>query len=132
ERIGLFNYNSFPTRLRLRLRIGADFRDMFDVRGYLARPARGTLLAPAVEGGRIRLAYVGLDGVRRWTDLTFDPAPNSVKILPPELPTDGVARAVEEISGIPDSRVEMPIATPRVDIEFELRVPPKQYRSLTV
>src|SRR5262249_28105195 len=68
----------------------------------------------------------------RWTDLTFDPPPSSVSILPPTPPGDGVARAVEEISGIPDSRVEVPIAAPRVEIEFELRVPPKQYRSVTI
>src|SRR5918912_248851 len=34
ERIGLFNYNSFPVRLLLRIDMGADFRDMFDVRGF--------------------------------------------------------------------------------------------------
>src|SRR5439155_26424256 len=109
ERLGLLNYNAVPIRLRLRLRVGADFRDMFDVRGYLARPARGTLLAPVMDGSRLRLAYEGLDGVRRWTDLAFDPPPTDVRLLPPALPSDGVARAVEEISGIPDSRVELPI-----------------------
>ena len=48
ERIGLFNYNPFPIRLTLRLIVGADFRDMFDVRGYAPRAARGTIHAPQV------------------------------------------------------------------------------------
>src|SRR6476620_1439745 len=60
ERIGLFNYNSFPVRLRLTLELGADFRDMFDVRGF-PRQSRGELRDPLWEDGVLTLAYMGLD-----------------------------------------------------------------------
>src|SRR5205807_205592 len=69
ERIGLYNYNPFPVRLSLRLLVGADFRDMFDVRGYADRTARGTIRPPEVRRNGVRLSYVGLDGLVRSTDL---------------------------------------------------------------
>src|SRR3972149_1131482 len=45
ERIELLNYNNFPVRLTLSLLFSADFRDMFDVRGF-ERPTRGIILRP--------------------------------------------------------------------------------------
>src|SRR5436190_23183673 len=34
ERVGFANYNSFPVPITLTLTFGADFRDIFDVRGF--------------------------------------------------------------------------------------------------
>ena len=45
ERIGCMNYNRFPVTLTLLLEIGADFRDMFDVRGF-ARIAGASCAGP--------------------------------------------------------------------------------------
>jgi glycogen debranching enzyme len=84
ERIGLFNYNQFPVRLRLRLELGADFRDMFDVRGF-PRSGRGTLHEPIWQNSVLTLAYTGLDGRQRHTSISFDPDPHSVSIVPAPL-----------------------------------------------
>lgn len=81
ERIGLFNYNSFPVRLRLTIDLGADFRDMFDVRGF-PRDSRGTLHEPRWEGGVLVLGYMGLDNKERHTSISFDPRPADVSIRP--------------------------------------------------
>jgi len=80
ERIGLFNYNRFPIPIELTLIYSADFRDMFDVRGYY-RAERGEVLDPTCDGQPfspqstsdiISLNYLGRDGVPRRTDLTFE------------------------------------------------------------
>jgi glycogen debranching enzyme len=81
ERIGLLNYNSFPLRLRLRLEIGSDFRDMFDVRGF-RREARGTIHEPSWSGSVLTLRYTGLDRKVRRTAVTFDPPPAYLQIVP--------------------------------------------------
>src|SRR3989449_11708881 len=45
ERIGIQNCGTEPVEIECSLRIEADFRDMFDVRGY-KRQSMGTLRAP--------------------------------------------------------------------------------------
>jgi glycogen debranching enzyme len=84
ERIGLFNYNPFPVRLRLQIELGADFRDMFDVRGF-RRNGRGQMHEPQRAGNVIILGYSGLDGKERQTSVSFDPSPDFVSfhIAPP-------------------------------------------------
>jgi glycogen debranching enzyme len=73
ERLELVSYNREPIPFRLELTLGADFRDMFDVRG-IARAQPGELLTPTVEGdGAIVLAYQGRDGVRRETVVRSEP-----------------------------------------------------------
>src|ERR687886_348211 len=49
ERLGILNYNQFPVQLTVRLTFGSDFRDMFEVRGYVETMAheRGDLLPPS-------------------------------------------------------------------------------------
>jgi glycogen debranching enzyme len=54
-----------------------DFVDVFEVRGF-RRARRGTLMPPRVDGGRVDLAYRGLDGIVRRSVLAFDPAPQHV------------------------------------------------------
>jgi glycogen debranching enzyme len=81
ERVGLFNYNPFPVRLTLTIELGADFRDMFDVRGF-PRNNRGTIHEPRWENDVLTLSYTGLDGKTRHTSISFDPSPGSVSILP--------------------------------------------------
>ncbi len=81
ERIGMFSYNTFPVRLRLQIDMGADFRDMFDVRGF-PRQGRGTIHEPKWEGGVLLLSYTGLDGKQRHTSISFDPPPTHVWVSP--------------------------------------------------
>src|SRR5207245_8016833 len=72
ERIGLLSYNPFPVRLRLTIALGADFRDMFDVRGF-SRNERGTLHDPRWEQDVLTLSYTGLDGRQRHSSIPFYP-----------------------------------------------------------
>jgi glycogen debranching enzyme len=132
ERIGLFNYNPFPIRLTLRLIVGADFRDMFDVRGYAPRAARGTIHAPQVLPNGVRLSYTGLDGLERWTDLSCDPGPSQVLLLKAEPAVPGESLFADDRSALPDSRVEPYIPTPRAELQFPLDIPAKRYRNLTI
>ena len=67
ERIRLTNYGHEPLALTLRLRVGADFRDIMAIRGMAAREG-GRLQAPQAAAGpgtAWLLAYVGEDGIRR-------------------------------------------------------------------
>ena len=81
ERIGLFSYNAFPVQLRLRIDMGADFRDMFDVRGF-PRSRRGTIHDPWWENDVLTLSYTGLDGKERYTRISLDPLPTHSWISP--------------------------------------------------
>lgn len=77
ERLSVTNYGSERCELQLVIEIGADFRDMFEVRG-MARPARGRLQAPELAPDRVRFRYRGLDDLDYMTEVRFAPAPASV------------------------------------------------------
>ncbi|MGH7211080.1 MAG: glycogen debranching N-terminal domain-containing protein, partial [Acetobacteraceae bacterium] len=64
ERMHLTNYTDAPRKVPLTIGFGADFRDMFEVRGR-ERAARGEVLAPVVGDSAVLLRYRGLDGVER-------------------------------------------------------------------
>lgn len=125
ERVGLFNYNAFPVRLRLRLELGADFRDMFDVRGF-RRDARGTIHEPRWENGVLTLSYTGLDHKDRRTNISFDPAPTDLTIrpAPPEAITEHRIDAIypEMIPTVKDIIVP-PAAVTTWDIELAPHTP---------
>jgi glycogen debranching enzyme len=72
ERIALTSFHSVPITLKLGVKVAADFRDIFEVRG-LARTARGTLHPPRMAREGVTLTYDGLDNVRRITALTLSP-----------------------------------------------------------
>ena len=73
ERIELTSYHRAPVPVRLGLRVAADFRDMFDVRGF-ARAEPGKLLRPRRLDAGIELRYRGRDGVLRTTRVVAEPA----------------------------------------------------------
>jgi glycogen debranching enzyme len=75
ERLQVANFGQSPVRLTISLDFGADYADIFEVRGY-ERERRGSDLAPQVEGSRVLLAYQGLDGVERRTSIEFSTAPS--------------------------------------------------------
>jgi glycogen debranching enzyme len=68
------NHGSRTVEAAIRLQFGADFADIYEVRG-LKRKARGTDLAPQVTDGEVVLSYCGLDGIVRRTVLQFTPPP---------------------------------------------------------
>jgi len=83
ERIGFVNYNRFPVPITLTLRFGADFRDIFDVRGF-PRDSWGSVLHPEYADSMLRLGYAGQDGGNYATQIAFDRPPDSVDIQAPE------------------------------------------------
>jgi glycogen debranching enzyme len=77
ERIVVRRFEPIDRPVPLELRFSADFADLFEVRGE-ARVKRGTAVAECLDERSVRIAYIGLDNVRRSTTLYFDPAPDSL------------------------------------------------------
>lgn len=81
ERMELSNYDRVRLPVSVSLMFGADFRDIFDVRGYHRDPdARGEMLPATYEGGTIRMGYLGKDGLTRRARIGFSQPPQSVSI----------------------------------------------------
>src|ERR687897_2849865 len=70
ERVRMKNYNPFPVTIEVEFTFGADFADIFEVRG-MTRDGSRPPAAPKVEDGRIDFVYEGRDGVRRITRIEF-------------------------------------------------------------
>jgi glycogen debranching enzyme len=79
ERLLVRNFSVSPLRVRLTVRFGADFADLFEVRGE-KRAARGTSTAARMSDRRIELRYLGLDKIERITNLDFEPAPQNLTV----------------------------------------------------
>jgi len=77
ERIAIENYDLEPHETRLVLRFGADFADLFEVRGK-QRARKGSCRTECNGYDRVMFHYRGLDGVDRYTQLTFDPPPSQL------------------------------------------------------
>jgi glycogen debranching enzyme len=75
ERITLTSYLRTPLDYWLELEFGADFADIFEVRGW-RREARGQYFAPQIEEDAITFAYRGRDGRLLRSVVRFrDPPP---------------------------------------------------------
>jgi glycogen debranching enzyme len=74
ERLLVRNFSASPLCVRLAVCFGADFADLFEVRGE-HRAARGQSSATRVDDRKVALRYLGLDAVERITTVEFDPAP---------------------------------------------------------
>jgi glycogen debranching enzyme len=74
ERIAIRNFSHEHQRMILELRFGADFADVFEVRGR-HRARRGQRHPPEVTEDSVLLSYTGLDDVVRRTRLRFNPLP---------------------------------------------------------
>ena len=79
ERIGLQNCNRHEVEVTIELRFGADFLDIFEVRGYRPLPVLGTLEPPVQTETGLKFSYRGLDGVRRTAEVVFQPVPQLSK-----------------------------------------------------
>jgi glycogen debranching enzyme len=77
ERLLIRNFSDRVWRVRVALQFGADFADLFEVRGE-RRPARGTSSAIRASDCSTVLRYMGLDQIERITTLDFDPAPQNL------------------------------------------------------
>jgi glycogen debranching enzyme len=77
ERLNIHNYGAASVDIPLLLEFGADFADIFEVRG-LHRERRGRRLPAHVTKTGVCLAYEGLDGRVRRTRFSFDPPPAQI------------------------------------------------------
>ncbi|HEU5348457.1 MAG TPA: glycogen debranching N-terminal domain-containing protein [Ktedonobacterales bacterium] len=73
----LTSFEPSTVDVRVGLKTGADFRDIFEVRG-MERTARGEMLPPRIEHDEVVFCYRGLDGIERKTHIV------------PSLPADRV------------------------------------------
>lgn len=74
ERVRMVNHGIEDVLLPLAFDFGADFADIFQVRGTL-REKRGTLEAPTHDGRRVTFRYTGLDEVVRTSCIAFSEPP---------------------------------------------------------
>lgn len=72
------NFHTTDVSLTLSLTVGADFCDLFEVRG-VTRAQHGSLQVPQIDETGIRLSYLGLDQIERRTTLNIDPPAHSVQ-----------------------------------------------------
>ncbi|MGH9434520.1 MAG: amylo-alpha-1,6-glucosidase, partial [Terriglobia bacterium] len=77
ERLRFLNYSQGPVEVAFSFEIGADFVDMFEVRG-MKRARRGERLEDRVGPDGMVLSYRGLDGLVRRTRIRCSPPPVSV------------------------------------------------------
>src|SRR2546428_4329656 len=77
ERIRVKNYNAHAVSLSLEFEFGADFADIFEVRG-MAREAHGELEEPVLGEQSIEFGYRGRDGVYRRTLVSFASSPDEL------------------------------------------------------
>jgi glycogen debranching enzyme len=75
ERIRLDNFTQEKVSLTLNFHFDADFADIFEIRGS-RREKRGRMLEPSVADGSVTFGYLGLDGIRRTSIVSFDPPPS--------------------------------------------------------
>ncbi|HUO93290.1 MAG TPA: amylo-alpha-1,6-glucosidase [Rhizomicrobium sp.] len=129
ERITCTNYGDREASLPLSLRIGADFADMFEVRGS-ARKKRGTLRPPEIADGILTMRYEGLDGVERATAIAFSETPEHLSprearfalVLPPGAKKEIYIEIGEKISGKADrTRFRHAAANARWNMRKRLR-----------
>lgn len=77
ENVRVTNHGHEEIEIDLSFEYGADFIDIFEVRGA-HRERRGKTLPAEVGEKDVRLTYQGLDSLRRGTHLTFDRTPEVI------------------------------------------------------
>jgi len=66
------NYGKTSVEVTLSIEMGADFRDLFDIRGF-QRDRRGTCVPPRIDPQGVVFGYAGLDGgAVAETEIRFD------------------------------------------------------------
>jgi glycogen debranching enzyme len=78
ERVAIRNYDDRKQHIRIELAFAADFADLFEVRGT-ARARKGRQLPAVIEQNCVQLSYIGLDGRKRSTQMSFSPEPDKIR-----------------------------------------------------
>jgi glycogen debranching enzyme len=78
ERLSFANFNLNPVEFKIEIEYGADFVDVFEVRG-MSRNEHGQYFQPVVGPGSLGFFYRGRDEVMRHTLIEFDPPPEEIE-----------------------------------------------------
>lgn len=132
ERIGIVSFNRSPVTLTVRITVGSDFRDMFDVRGYVKRIQRGMVYPPELREDEIILQYLGLDNVLRTTQVRFSARPDRLTTLGSGTPIAGGGLTEYPSGGTRDPRLDLGPLPPLAEAVFEVTLAPQQPWSLTI
>lgn len=73
DQLFIRNFGRTTMRVNVQLHLEADFRDIFEVRGF-SREQRGTALPPETKGDTTTFRYTGLDDIERRTTVWTQPA----------------------------------------------------------
>ena len=120
HRLRVRNYAETALEIPLEFFFAADFADIFEVRG-IKRLRHGRNLRPEVHQGRVRFSHAGLDGVSRFTELTFNTKPHVLSgkraafLL--NLARDETARLEVRIAGGSEPRSAHRHSTPALDFD---------------
>jgi glycogen debranching enzyme len=74
ERLSVRNFTTVNRRLTIDYTFGADFRDLFEVRG-MKREKRGHETCQVVAPNQVEFRYLGLDDIERRTLIAITPVP---------------------------------------------------------
>jgi glycogen debranching enzyme len=118
ETIKVQNFGAEKRKVKIEVSFGADFLDLFEVRGF-KRKKRGTVLEPVMADGQVTFAYEGLDGVRRELEVGFEPHPKrmSTKKAVFDLKLEPQSSSAVEVSFLPRAGEHEPIHATHEDLE---------------
>jgi glycogen debranching enzyme len=97
ELFTLTSYSEGRQRLRCALEFGADFADLFEIRGY-RRSGRGRITSRVVSRNEVEYHYQSLDALPRRMRICFSPAPARLTESVAEFDLDLAARERRPIS----------------------------------
>jgi len=124
DSITLQNLTSEPIRFPLALAFGADFEDIFTIRGLFAGK-RGRIHPPVWENDVLYFRYDGADAIARELAIQFTPVPT--KTLDPLAVVDRRPRRKD-----PEPGVRLGSAAARQVAQFMIELPPKGCRQLLI
>ncbi|MGB9802387.1 glycogen debranching N-terminal domain-containing protein [Desulfofundulus sp.] len=79
QRLRLINFNPMPVMITLQFTLGADFQDIFEVRGFI-RDQKGEIFTPVATRDGVLFGYRGRDNLCRYTRVSFSPHPDNVEV----------------------------------------------------
>jgi glycogen debranching enzyme len=82
QTITVTSFHTLPVPVTLALKLGADFRDLFEVRGVM-RQERGQFQPARIDATSLTFDYRGIDMIERETQILF--APPADAVLPDRL-----------------------------------------------
>lgn len=92
------SFNPFALTLKVAIHVGADFADIFDVRGFVTESVGPRLVRTERGPSALTFCYDGRDGVQRTTRVRFDPPPTRLSDESAEYRIDLSGRTAQRIA----------------------------------